>query len=81
MPVQAGAGNIRQGLPDLLDRAGFVEQQILKDPLPHGIHDDLRQFHMVLSPFIVLRFHYILIFENVNRFFIPGQKRPGYRNE
>jgi len=36
---------------------------------------------MVLSLFIVLRFYYILIFENVNRFFIPGQKRPGYRNE
>ena len=65
VPVQAGAGNIRQGLPDLLDRAGFVKQQILKNPLPHGIHDDLRQFHVVLSPFIVLRFYYILIFENV----------------
>ena len=47
MPVQACARNIGQCFSELLDRARFMKQEILKNPLPDRVHHNFDHLHAV----------------------------------
>lgn len=59
MPIQARAWNVRQCVPEFLDRTCLMKQEILENSLPDRIHHDFNHLH-ALSPLLELFYVYII---------------------